>query len=87
MLNRGFGTKWINWVMSLVKNGSITIRLNDTNSGFFSPGKGLRQEDPLSLLLFNLVVDVFTRMLVKATQRGHITGLMPSLYPEVVISL
>jgi hypothetical protein len=29
--------------MSLAKNGSIAVRLNDTNSGFFRPGKGLRQ--------------------------------------------
>jgi retron-type reverse transcriptase len=87
MVSRGFGPKWVKWVMSLVKNGSIAIRLNDKNNGFFRPGKGLRQGDPLSPLLFNLVVDVFTRMLVRAAQGGHITGLMTSLYLEGVISL
>jgi hypothetical protein len=73
--------------MSLVKNGSIAIRLNDKNDDFFRPGKGLRQGDPLSSLLFNLVFDVFTRMLVRAAHGGHITSLMTSLYLEGIISL
>jgi hypothetical protein len=57
--------RWINWVMSLVKGGSLSIRLNEENIPYFKPGKGLRQGDPLSPLLFNLVVDVFSRMLAK----------------------
>jgi hypothetical protein len=85
--SRGFEVRWVRWIMKLVKGGSICISLNDENSPFFSPGKGLRQEDPLSPLLFNLVGDVFTRMLVKAARKGHITGFMSSLYPEGVLSL
>jgi hypothetical protein len=61
--------------------------LNDENSPLFSPGKGLRQGDPLSHLLFNLVGDVFTRMLIKAARKGHIIGFMSSLYHEGVLSL
>jgi hypothetical protein len=38
-------------------------------------------------LLFNLVVDVFTRMLIKAAQGGYISGFMDNMYPEEVISL
>jgi hypothetical protein len=41
----------------------------------------------LSPLLFNLVVDVFTRILMKAARKRYITGFMDSLYPEGVISL
>jgi hypothetical protein len=85
MLNsRGFG---IRWIMKLVKGGSICICLNDENNPLFSPGKGLRRGDPLSSLLFNLVGDVFTRMLIKAARRVHITGFMSSLYPKGVLSL
>jgi hypothetical protein len=67
--------------------GSISIRMNEKNSVYFKPGKGLRQGDPLSPLLFNLVVDAFTRMLIKATHRGYISGFMNDMYPEGVISL
>jgi hypothetical protein len=85
--SRGFSMKWESWVMSLVKGGSISIRLNDENNPYFKPGKGLRQGGPLSPLLLNLVIDVFTRMLVKAANKGCIIGLLSSLYSEGVISL
>jgi hypothetical protein len=87
MSTRGFGSKWIGWIMKLVKCGSIAVRLNDRNSSYFKPGKGLRQGDHLSPLLFNFVADVFTRMLSRAANRGYITGLMTALYPHGVISL
>jgi hypothetical protein len=84
---RGFGPKWRGWVMSLVKGGSICIRVNEENSPYFKTGKGLRQGDPLSPLWFNLVVDVFSRMLMKATSKWYITGFLSSLYPNGVVSL
>jgi hypothetical protein len=88
LVTRGFGSKWIAWVLSLVgEGGSISIRLNEENSGYFKSGKGLRQGNPLSSLLFNLVVDVFTRMLIKTAYRGYISGFMNDMYPEGVISL
>jgi hypothetical protein len=73
--------------MCLVEGGSISIRMNDEISQYFRPGKGLRQGDPLSPLLFNLVIDVFSRMLVKAARRGYVSGFMNSLSEEGVISL
>jgi hypothetical protein len=73
--------------MSLVRGGSIAIRMNEENSTYFYPGKGLRQGDPLSPLLFNLVVDVFARMLMKAAGRGYITGLLSSMHHTGVLSL
>jgi hypothetical protein len=69
------------------EGGSLSISLNGETSSYFNPGKGLRQRDPVSPLIFNLVVDVFTGMLSKAASRGHITGLMSSVYPEGIISL
>jgi hypothetical protein len=85
--SRGFGSKWIRWVMSLVKGGSVSLRINDENSPYFKTGKGLRQGDPLAPLLFNLVVNVFSRMLSKAANNGYIAGFRCSSYPEGVLSL
>jgi hypothetical protein len=47
----------------------------------------LRQGDPISPLLFNLVIDVFTRMMGKAARKGYIQGFMTQVFPEGVISL
>jgi hypothetical protein len=87
LISRSFWEKWVKWIMGLVEGGSISIRMNDHTSQYFKPGKGLRQGDPLSPLLFNLVIDVFSRMLVKVAKEGYIRGFMTSLYPEGVISL
>jgi hypothetical protein len=74
-------------VLSMVKEGSISVSLNGESISYFNPEKGLRQEDPLSHLLFNLVVDVFIRMLTKAASKGHISRLINSVYPDGIISL
>jgi hypothetical protein len=87
MISRGFGSRWRSWVMNLVRGGSISIRMNDENNSYFKTGKELRQGDLLSPILFNLVIDVFTRMLGKAANKGYITGFLSSLYPEGVVSL
>jgi hypothetical protein len=71
LTTRGFGHVWRSRVLNLVKGGSICVRINDENSTYFKPGKGLRQGDPLSPLLFNLVIDVFTRMLIKTSRKGY----------------
>lgn len=84
---RGFSTIWISWVKRLVEGGSICVRINDENNGFFKPGKGLRQGDPLSPLLFNLVANVFTRMLMEAARQNLISGLLPQVVEGGVISL
>jgi hypothetical protein len=74
LISRGFWSKWVAWIMKLVVGGSISIRLNEENSSYFSPGKGLRQGDPLPPppLLFNLVVDIFTRIFVKVVTKGYL---------------
>ena len=84
---RQFSPIWINWMELLVKGGSIGVNLNREESSFFSPGKGLRQGDPISPLLFNLVVDVLSRMLEKAAENGLVKGLLTNFLPNGVMSL
>ena len=43
------------------------MKLNEVEGDFFLTGKGVRQGDPLSPILFNFVVDVFAKMLIKGT--------------------
>ena len=71
----------------MTQGGSVCVRLNDENGSYFFVGKGLRQGDPLSPLLFNLVVDVFTKMLTKAANQGIISGLLTDLFEGGIVSL
>uniref|UniRef100_A0A453BVE3 Reverse transcriptase domain-containing protein n=1 Tax=Aegilops tauschii subsp. strangulata TaxID=200361 RepID=A0A453BVE3_AEGTS len=87
LLFRGFGVKWVSWVLSTLKHGTFQVRINDTNGPHFVGGKGLKQGDPHSPLLFNLVADVFSKMLVKAVNNGLIGGLLPHAIPGGVVSL
>jgi hypothetical protein len=41
----------------------------------------------MSHLLFNPVVDVFTRMLIKAAREDHISGFMNLVHSEGIPSL
>lgn len=74
--SKNFGPIWISWIEQVVKGGSVGVNLNGEESSFFSPSKGLRQGDPISPLLFNLVVDVLTMMLDKGASNGMIKGLL-----------
>ena len=67
--------------------GSFCVRINDINNAYFVAGKGLKQGDPLSPILFDLVGDVFSKMLFKASQNQLIKGLLSDVIPGGVISL
>jgi len=56
---RGFDRKWCKWIIEVVTGGTVSVKLNDQTSPYFTSHKGVRQGDPLSPMLFNLVVTVF----------------------------
>jgi hypothetical protein len=87
LISRGFGVKWRSWMRKVIQGGSLCIRINDENSVYFKPGKGLRQGDPLSPIMFNLVADIFTRMLMKAARSHLVSGLLPRAVEGGVLSL
>jgi hypothetical protein len=73
---RGFSQRWIKKIHLLTHGGSVGIRINDQNSDFFLTGKGLRQGDPMSPILYNLIADVFSKMLTRAANQGLVSGLL-----------
>ena len=84
---QGFGPKIITLIKQMTQGGSVGVKVNDIEGDFFLTGKGLRQGDPFAPLLFNLVVDVFSRMLSKGCEARLIRGLCPDFIPGGVVSL
>ena len=80
LIGRGFPHKWINWVMRTIKGGQVCVNVNGERSPYFRTFRGLRQEDPLSPLLFDLVADALRVMINKAVSHdGHIKGVLEDL--------
>ncbi|XP_071739247.1 uncharacterized mitochondrial protein AtMg01250-like [Rutidosis leptorrhynchoides] len=53
----GFGNKWKDWILACLKSASISILVNGAPTNEFSLGRGVRQGDPLSSLLFILAAE------------------------------
>ena len=67
---KGFDQAWRDQVDSIMKKGSVRIRVNDDISHYFQTHKGLRQGDPMSPILFNIVVDMLTILIGRAKDAG-----------------
>lgn len=79
----GFGQRWCNWIEVCISTVSFSI-LNGVPKGFFCSSRGLRQGDPLSLPLSNVVMEVLTKLVVKVESEGLVQGcLLSPLGPSV----
>jgi hypothetical protein len=79
MRMKGFDPKWCRWIHDFVSRGSVGIRVNDDIGHYFQTKKGLRQGDPLSPILFNIVADMLAIIIQRAKEDGQVDGLIPHL--------
>ena len=67
--------------------GSGCIRVNDDIDHYFQTLKGLRQGDPLSPILFNIVADMLAVLIARAKEDGQVGALIPHLVEGGVLIL
>ena len=53
------------------------VNVNDEVGPYFQTRKGLRQGDPLSPILFNIVADMLTLFINRAKADNHLGGVVP----------
>ncbi|GAU30519.1 hypothetical protein TSUD_65290 [Trifolium subterraneum] len=75
MTKMGFTNVWIRWVMMCVSSVNYSVLMNSDRVGPISPGRGLRQGDPLSPYLFILVTECLTALIHQAVGRGDLHGV------------
>jgi retron-type reverse transcriptase len=54
----------------VVSKGSVCVQVNDDLGHFFQTNNGLRQGDPLSPILFNLVADMLAVLIERSKGMG-----------------
>jgi hypothetical protein len=84
---KGFDPKWCKWINDFVSRCSVGVRVNDDIGHYFQTHKGLRQGDPLSPILFNLVADMLDILTARATEDGQVDGLIPLLVDGAIYIL
>ncbi|WVZ89203.1 hypothetical protein U9M48_035635, partial [Paspalum notatum var. saurae] len=76
---KGFSSKWISWIKTFISSDSVAVNVNDDVGHYFQTKKGLQQADPLSPLLFNIMVDMLKVFISRAKLDEQLEGVIPHL--------
>lgn len=84
---RGFNDKWCEWISRILRNGTVSVKINNSVGPYFQSCKGVRQGDSISPFLFILAVECLTKMILNAQKNGLFSGLAADLIPNGIAVL
>ena len=70
----GFSEKWRRWIFFCISSVRFSILVNGSPCGFFKSSRGIRQGDPLSPLLFVILMEALSRMIDNASGAGLVSS-------------
>jgi hypothetical protein len=79
---KSFSPTWCRWIASFIEGGHVGVKINDQVGQNFQTKKGVRQGNPLSPIIFNIVVDMLPILIRRAKEEGQIAGLIPHLVDD-----
>lgn len=74
--NFGFRDRWVRWIKSCVTSTKVSVLVNGSPTDDFCPERRLRQGDPLSFFLFNIVAEGLNILFDRAKEMGLIKGVV-----------
>jgi hypothetical protein len=69
---RGFNRKWLNWIHLLNTSAKTAIFMNGIPGPWIPIKRGLRQGDPLSPLIFLIIVDILQQTIQHFSREGRL---------------
>ena len=66
--------RWYRWIRTYISIVQFSILFNGSPADFFESSRGLRQGDPLSLMLFLVMMEVLSKMMKRAEGAGLLQG-------------
>ena len=70
----GFRVRWCRWIRTCISTVQFSVLVNGAPVDFFGSSRGLRQGDPLSPLLFLVMMEVFSKMMKRVEGAGLLRG-------------
>lgn len=74
LFKMGFGRTWCNWIKVCMSSATFSIMINGYPEGFFKSSRGIKQGDPLSPFIFNVVMRALCKLVLKAEGLNLIQG-------------
>ena len=70
----GFGVRWCRWIRTCISTVQFSVLFNGSPANFFGSSRGLKQGDPLSPMLFLVMMEVFSKMMQRVEGAGLLRG-------------
>ena len=70
----GFGVRWCRWIRTCISTVQFSVLFNGSPVDFFGSSRGLRQGDPLSPMLFLVLMEVFSKMMKRTEEADLLRG-------------
>lgn len=71
----GFCSKWIGWIRACLESSTLLVLVNESRTKELTQNRGLRQDDPIAIFLFLIIVERLVVMVRQASKNQIFQGM------------